>query len=239
MPVDKSYRMKILESRKVIKTEPRPSEVSKAPAKPSTHQKIVESKEILKRERRPARVRKVQVKPSTQQIVRAFKKAPGYDEIVERIPKAATARGWDQGTQVAYFSVCSKTGTASFLDIWDCDHFDGFTDMQRSVSDCRAWFSHMGFTTWGSPQTATGRINCFFNAASAGDYACVAQLQSYPTSSGATVECLIDNNSFGPLPFTGSIPQPHFSVLSAGGHHFRIRQMNGSFFFLSLTVYKF
>ena len=67
----------------------------------------------------------------------------------------------------------------------------------------------------------------------------VAQLASYPASAGATVECLIDNNSFVNLPFTGTILQPHFSTLSAGGHHFRIRQVTGSFFFLSLTVYRF
>jgi hypothetical protein len=201
--------------------------------------KVLTSTQILKAERRPARVRKVPVKPTTQQIVRAFKQAPGYEEIVARIPKSATAPGWDEGTQVAYFSVCGKTGAAQFLDIWDCDHFDDFTDMGRSVGDCRAWFSHTGFASWGSPQTTTGRINCYFNAATAGDYSCVAQLQSYPVSSGATVECLIDNNSFGPLPFTGTIIQPHFHALSAGGHHFRIRQMSGSFFFLSLTVYRF
>ncbi len=210
MPVDKSYRMRILES-----------------------------KEILKRERRPARVAKVRVKPTTQEIVRAFKQARGYEDIIARIPKAQTVRGWEEGTEVAYFSVCKKTGAASFLDIWDCDHFDGFTDMQHSLNDCRAWFSHTGYSTWGSPQTATGRINCYFNAASAGSYSCVAKLQSYPATSSATVECLIDNASFGPLPFTGTIIQPHFHVLTAGGHHFRIRQMTGSFFFLSLTVYRF
>jgi hypothetical protein len=210
VPVDKSYRMRILES-----------------------------KEILKVERRPARLRKQRVKPTTQEIVRAFKQAPGYEDIIARIPKAETARGWEKGTEVAHFSVCGKTGAASFLDIWDCDHFDGFTDMQHSVSDCRAWFSHTGYSSWGSPQTATGRINCYFNAAVAGDYSCVASLQSFPLSSPAIVECLIDNSSFGPLPFTGKIIQPHFHVLSAGGHHFRIRQMSGSFFFLSLTVYRF
>ena len=149
--------------------------------------------------------------------MRAFKQAPGYEDIIARIPKAETARGWERGTEVAHFSVCSKTGAASFLDIWDCDHFDGFTDMQHSVSDCRAWFSHTGYSTWGSPQTATGRINCYFNAAAAGDYSCVASLQSFPLSSSAIVECLIDNSSFGPLPFTGKIIQPHFHVLSAGG----------------------
>lgn len=210
MPVDKRYRMRILRSTKILSVE-----------------------------RRPARIPRVGVKPTTMEIVRAFKKASGYREIIARIPKAATVAGWEKGTQVAYFSVCSKSGSATWLDIWDCDHFDGFGDMQRSLRDCRAWFSHVGYSTWGSAQTATGRINCYFNAAVAGDYSCVVQLQSYPASSSAIVECLIDNNSFGPLPFTGTILQPHFTTLPAGGHHFRIRQMNGSFFFLSLTVYRF
>ena len=74
-----------------------------------------------------------------------------------------------------------------FDSVWDCDHFDLVTDMQHNIGDCRAWFSHQGYTTWGSAQTATGRINCYFNASAAGDYSCVAQLQSYPTTSGATV----------------------------------------------------
>jgi len=210
MPVAKSYRMKLLTSTRSFRAEPRPT-----------------------------RAPKVRVRPTTREIVRAFKKARGYKDILARIPKAATPAGWDKGTQIAYFSVCSKSGSARWLDLWDCDHFDDFTDMRRSVNDCRAWFSHTGFTTWGSAETATGRINCFFDAAIAGNYSCVVQLQSYPTSSGARVECLIDNNSFGPLPFSGTILQPHFSALAAGGHHFRIRQISGAFFFLGLTVYRF
>ena len=67
----------------------------------------------------------------------------------------------------------------------------------------------------------------------------VVNLLSYPSATSAQVECLIDNSSYGPLPFTGSVLQPHFATLSAGGHSFRIRQMSGSFFFLSLTVYRF
>jgi hypothetical protein len=201
--------------------------------------KLVKSTKALKREARPPRIAKVNVKPTTEEIVRAFKKVRGYEEILEQIPKAATVAGWERGTQIAYFSVRNKTGAASWLDLWDCDHFDGLSDMQRSVADNRAWFSHSGFTTWGSAQTATGRINCYFNAAVAGYYSCVAQLASYPSSSRSVVECVIDNSSFGNLPFTGTIIQPHFSNLSAGGHHFRIRQVSGSFFFLSLTVYHF
>lgn len=198
--------------------------------------KIISSKKIVKTERRPAPVKRVSVTPTTAEIVRAFKRSPGYADIIARIPKAETVAGWDKGTQVAYFSVCKKSGSAKFLDLWDCDHFDFVSDMQKSVNDCRAWFSHKGFTTWGSRQTATGAINCFFNAAVAAPYSFVAQLQGNPS---ATVECLIDNSSFGPLPFSGTITQPHFSILSAGGHHFRIRQMQGAFFFLSLTVYRF
>ncbi len=200
---------------------------------------IISSTKVVKTERRPKPVKRVNVKPTTAEIIRAFKRSRGYEDVIARIPKAETAAGWDSGTQVAYFSVCQKSGSASFLDLWDCDHFDLVSDMQRSVADCRAWFSHRGFSTWGSAQTATGRINCFFNAAVAAPYSCVVQLQSDPVASNATVECLIDNNTFGPLPFSGTIIQPHFSMLSVGNHHFRIRQMSGAFYFLSLTVYRF
>ncbi len=65
---------------------------------------------------------------------------------------------------------------------------------------------------------------------------CNVQLQSHAGS--AQVECLIDSFSYGPLPFSGSINQPHAAALSAGYHSFRIRQMSGSFFFNSLTVWK-
>ena len=210
MPADKNYRMKYLESKVSLKTEPR-----------------------------PAPVRKVKPVPTTSAIVKAFKQSPGHEEILARIPRAATVRGWDEGTQVACFCVCVKTGTAKYLDIWDNDHFDGFTDMQHDVANCRAWFSHKGYTTWGSGETKTGRINCYFNADVAGDYSCVVHLASYPSSSSATVECLIDNSSFGNLPFTGTVIQPHFHALSAGGHSFRIRQVSGSFFFYTLVVYRF
>jgi len=162
-----------------------------------------------------------------------------FERSDETVSLVNYLRSHDKGAQIAYFSVCGKSGSARWLDLWDCDHFDGVTDMQKCVADCRAWFSHTGYSTWGSAQTASGRINCYFDASVAGDYSCVAQLQSHPSSAGATVECLIDNHSFGNLPFTGTILQPHFSTLAAGGHHFRIRQVSGAFFFLSLTVYRF
>jgi hypothetical protein len=173
--------------------------------------------------------------PEPEAVLSALKLIPGAEEIIKQVPGLGDLVGW---APTAYFSVCSKSGSAHYLDIWDADHFDGFTDMQECVDDCRAWFSADGYTTWGSGQTKTGRVNSYFTAPSAGDYLCTAALQSYPTGSPAQVECLIDNFSFGPLPFSGTIYQPHPCDLSAGGHHFRIRQMSGSFFFLSLTVWK-
>ena len=199
----------------------------------------IESKRILRTERRPGRLPRVQVKPTARQAFEVFRKSPEFEKIISRIPKARTLGGWTRGTEVAYFSVCGKSGSARWLDIWDPDLFDGFTDMPSSVRDCRAWFSHTGYTTWGSGETKTGRVNCAFDAKTAGDYSCVVRLQSYPAGSSATVECLVDNYSFGPLYVTGTITWPHFSTLSAGLHHFRIRQVNGSFFFLSVTVYRF
>jgi hypothetical protein len=110
--------------------------------------------------------------------------------------------------------------------------------MKRCLNDCRAWFSGDGFDFWGSSQTKTGRVNCYFTAPSNGNYTCNARLQSYPASTPAVVDCLIDNSSFGHLTVLGTIDQPHMASLSAGGHHFRIRQVSGAFFFLRLTVLK-
>ena len=88
------------------------------------------------------------------------------------------------------------------------------------------------------PTTPLSTATVHFNAPAAANYVCNARLQSYPATARAVVECLIDNSSFGPLSWSGTIDQPHPCTLSAGGHHFRIRQVSGSFFFLSLTVYQ-
>jgi hypothetical protein len=167
------------------------------------------------------------------EALEALKATKGADAVLKQSPTIGDLTLW---LPTAYFSVCQKTGTARYLDIWDADHFDGFTDMQRCVSDCRAWFSGDGYDYWGSGETKTGRINCYFTVSTAGTYTCNARLQSY--GGPALVECLIDASTFGSLPVSGTINQPHPCNLSAGGHHFRIRQVSGSFFFLSLTVWK-
>ncbi len=183
--------------------------------------------------RKTARVTPAKPPIAAKTVLTALKKSYGATKLLEKVPELGKLSLYQP---VATFSVCQKTGTATYLDIWDSDHFDGFTDMQECLSDCRAWFSANGYKTWGSAETKSGRINCYFRAPSAGTYVCNVQLQSHAGS--AMVECLIDNNSYGPLPFNGSINQPHPATLSAGFHHFRIRQMSGSFFFVSLTVWK-
>lgn len=167
--------------------------------------------------------------------LKSLKALRGADQILAKMPRLETLSAW---FPVAIFCVCVKLGTARYLDIWDADHFDGFTDMRANLNDCRAWFSAEGYTGWGSTQSKTGRINCYFEAPTAGDYVCVASLQSYPDSSTARVECRIDDFSFGPLTWPGTIHQPHPCNLNAGFHHFRIWQQTGSFFFLGLDVYK-
>jgi len=184
-------------------------------------------------ERRPASARPAKPTISPRTVLSALKRTRGAEAVLEEVPTLAKIRLWQP---VATFSVCQKTGTATFLDIWDADHFDGFTDMQRCLTDCRAWFSAEGFQFWDSPQTKTGRINCYFKAPTAGAYVCNAQLQSH--GGPAQVECLIDAFNYGPLPFNGAINQPHPANLSAGFHSFRIRQRSGSFFFIGLTVWK-
>src|SRR5690349_21107354 len=88
-----------------------------------------------------------------QEALEALKATKGAAAVLKRLPNLGDLTLW---LPTAYFSVCQKTGTARYLDMWDTDHFDGFTDMQRCVNDCRAWFSGDGYDFWGSGQTKTG-----------------------------------------------------------------------------------
>lgn len=183
--------------------------------------------------RKVASVRQAKVSTTAAEAVRALKATMGADELLAKSPGLRNANAW---IQIAFFSVCQKTGTATYLDIWDADHFDYVTDMQRELTDCRVWFSDQGFAGWNSPQTHTGRINCYFRAPADGSYVCNVQLQSF--AGPAMVDCLIDAYDFGPLPFNGTIVQPHPSYLSAGYHSFKINQLSGAYFFIGLTVWK-
>jgi len=184
---------------------------------------------------RPGAPRAPKLELDPRRIARALKATAGFEEIKAKVPDLARWQLW-WPFPVATFTVCQKTGTAAWLDIWDADHFDGFTDMQACVSDCRAWFSANGYTFWDSGETKTGRINAYFRVPTDGRYLCNVQLQSY--AGPAQVQCLIDSFNFGPLPFNGTISQPHYRDLKAGYHSFRIRQDSGSYFFVGLTVWR-
>src|SRR5436309_8360372 len=103
---------------------------------------------------RPAAPRAAKLELDPRRIARALKATPGFKEIKAKIPDLANWQTW-WPFPVATFTVCQKTGTAAWLDIWDDDHFDGFTDMQRDLSDCRVWFSANGYTFWDSAETKT------------------------------------------------------------------------------------
>jgi hypothetical protein len=166
-------------------------------------------------------------------VVRAVQATPGSDAVIAQVPHLADIQFF---LPLAVFTPGAKIGTAQFLDIWDCDHFDLVTDMEDNLSEGRVWFSDRGFTAWDAPETRTGRINCHFTVPVEGNYVCSVTLQS--DGGPAQVECLIDSFNFGPLPFNGSITQPHPSRLSAGPHDFKIRQMFGAYSFFSLIVFQ-
>jgi hypothetical protein len=169
---------------------------------------------------------------SAEALVDTFRATSGADELIEQVPNFAQPHSW---FPLAIFTVTLRLGTAKYLDIWDVDLFDKYTDMQHSIAANRIWFSAEGFSSWGSPETKTGRINCYFSVPVTGHYTCTAQLES--DGGGAVVECLIDASSYGPLQFNGPISQPHAAELQAGNHAFRIRQRSGAFFFKGLWVH--
>jgi hypothetical protein len=179
-------------------------------------------------------------RPSPQAAVAAVRATSGADEVIAQLPHLADA---SQLQETAFFSVCTKTGTASFLDLWDVDHFDFFTDMQSSLNNCWAWFSPDGFEFYGAPQGKTGRVNCTFQAPVDGTYLVIASLLS--DGGSGTVHYVLDD--FGPgsaavdlgaFTFTGPVNQAFVLSLGANSHSFRIDQETGGFFFLSLTVYQ-
>lgn len=139
---------------------------------------------------------------------------------------------------IASFTPAAKTGTAYYLDVWDADHYDGLADLAHNLEQNRIWFSANGYANWGSRETKTGVINCYFTVPTTRTYRCDARLYSESWFGGpAVVECSMDGIPFGNLNVNGTITQPHARDLSAGAHAFRIKQVSGSFFFLGLTVY--
>jgi hypothetical protein len=202
---------------------------------------VVESRAGRQLDPRQAGARAIP-KPSPQVALAAVRAAGGADEAIAQVPNLADAALWQE---TAFFSVCSKTGTASFLDLWDVDHFDFFTDMQSSLDSCRVWFGGDGFEFYGGPGGNTGRVNCNFFAEAEGYYLVIASVESDPSSDSATVHYVLDDfgpgsspQDLGAFAFTGPVNQPFLLLLSADGHNFRIDQEQGGFFFYSVTIYQ-
>ena len=178
---------------------------------------------------------------SPQAAVAAVRATNGADELIAQVPSLADASLLQE---TAFFSVCTKTGTATFLNLWDVDHFDGFTDMQSSLNDCTAWFAPEGFGEFfGSPPTTTGRANCTFQAPIDGTYTAIASLISFGDS--ATVRYILDDfwpgsspTYLGSFTFTGPVDQVFVFSLDANSHSLRIDQEAGGFFFSSLTLFQ-
>jgi hypothetical protein len=113
--------------------------------------KIVESLEAypIREEREGTTAADLVATPA--EVLESLKATRGAPVILKRLPQLENIKLW---FSTAYFSVCGKSGTARYLDLWDTDHFDGVTDMQRCVQDCRAWFSGDGYGSWGSALSA-------------------------------------------------------------------------------------
>ncbi len=200
---------------------------------------IVESQGQQQRDRRKNGTARATPKLSPEAAVAALRATSGADEVIAQVPNLADPA---QLREFAFLSVCSKTGTGTFLDLWDVDHFDAFTDMQSSLNSCRAWFSQ-GFQFFGAPPGKTGRVNCTFQTPVAGTYLAIASLMS--DGGSGTVRYILDDFGSGSTPtdlgtftFTGPVNHAFVFSLAPNTHMFRIDQQAGGFFFLSLTLYQ-
>ena len=208
MPVDPKYRMKILESKRSLKTEKRPPRPAKVNVRPwtSADRAGVQKRSRIRGDR--------------------LKHPEGRDR--QRLG------GGDARRVVLRVQQVRRREVSRYLGLRPLRPRHGHAAQHQRLS--RVVLAP-GLHDVGLRADRDWPHQLLPQRRGRGRLLCVAQLQSYPTSAPATVECLIDNQSFGNLPFTGMIIQPHFCVLSAGGHHFRIRQVSGSFYFLSVHVY--
>ena len=189
---------------------------------------IANSKKAFKLERRTGPVLRRVKRLTRAERMRRFRKTAVFQDIVARFPRAARAQNW---FVIARFSASKKEGTARRLDIFDCDHLDGLSDIAN--------FPHLAFFANKSPtifdtKIGVGRVDCYFNAPEAGTLYEFVPYVSRHKNSKATVEYFIDNMSLGTFPslvLVGLV-----ATLSAGIHRFRIRQVGGPFFYHGLEV---
>jgi hypothetical protein len=200
---------------------------------------VVESMEGQRLDPRQATARAVPT-PSREMALAVVRAAGGAEEVLQQVPNLGTTAAW---VDIAFFSVCSKTGTALFLDLWDVDHFDFFTDLQSDLNNCRVWFTANGHEPYGAPGTLTGRVNCYFSTPADAFYLAIASLESDPPGTNATVRAVLDDFGAGGIDlgvsgFNGLVNLPFLFHLSESAHSIRIDQQEGGFFFYSMTIYQ-
>src|SRR5713101_5358329 len=88
--------------------------------------RLIESKKAYPADHKHDRATRAKPETNPRAVLRSLKATLGADEILDRVPDFGDVAAWKE---IAYFSVCRKSGSARWLDLWDADHFDGFTDM--------------------------------------------------------------------------------------------------------------
>jgi hypothetical protein len=157
--------------------------------------------------------------PSVDEMIARIKATKGAAAVLDRMPKFLDFPLPVPRHEIARFSGCTMSGTATSIEFWDA---------HRYVCGASPVFAADG--------TPTGRIDCYFRVPSNGDYKCWALLNSHPSTESAGVECFIDDESFGPLEVLGFVLQPHPTRLSEGSHRFRIQHLSGTLVFGLLIV---
>jgi hypothetical protein len=178
----------------------------------------------------------------------ALRQLKGAQAAIERFPQLGQVEVWGE---IATFTVCRTTGTASSgTFVWDADFPGVLLSLADAEDNCYVYFA--GAESLGEvipPQTLTGQIWCYFTVPEPGYYVFLPSAQTYPDEYYgpdyfATVECLIDDISFGEFQIRPSHPldQPMLANLASTskdpsvGHRFTIRQVSGAVFFWSLRV---
>jgi len=177
------------------------------------------------------RRRAATAKPTTSAaaVVRALKASRGAEALIKATPGLGTVGSW---LRTASFTVCKKTGTARFLDFEGPVFIDRVWDVQRSVSECRMYFT--GVWPYGI-RSDRGKVACEFAVPTDGIYVCNAQLQS--DSGPAEFQCYVDTFKYPSVQFEGQVNQPHPARLSAGTHNFFIERLSGNYLFVSASVW--
>ncbi len=178
----------------------------------------------------------------------AFRRTEGAESAIARVPALDRPEVW---REIAYFSVCETRGTAQGgTFVWDADFPGSSLTLFDAQANCYAFFA--GAEDLGGlipPDGLTGQVWCHFAAPETGYYLFLPHAQTYPDQYWspdyhASVECLIDDHSFGQFEMRPGhhLNQPLIANLAASddpdaAHRFTIKQVTGGVFFWSLTVW--